>query len=474
MAPYKGRDLTLSQIEEAAAAVTDLYRGRGYMVARAYLPPQDAKDGVITIRVLVGTYGPASQDNKSNVRDWMLAQTLEKNLAPGEPVHKEGLERAVLLVKDMPGADLPKLSIAPGEEPGTAQFLLETPPEKRFGAYFLTDDMGSRYTGRWRFGAGAEVNGLTKLADKLSLFMLTTETKGLDSAMLNYAFGLGGNGLRLDLGYAHVRYELGDVWKDLGATGWSDTFEGTFSYPIVRASDKNIYLTLNLARKNMKDDISFYDMSDRKHSNSAKLGLQREQWTTWGSHPVYTSISGHLTYGNLQLAGDQRYGDQHGGAGAHGSFGYGDINLLTNIGLTEKLALSLSATGQKAFGKNLDSSEQFNATGSGRVRAYRESASGDNGYHLSGELRYTLPSPADKLTHAVGAFVDKGGWETENKWKDWGRNSDNYADVGLAYYLNYGPASLKVELVQAIGAWHEEEMGPESRTSLNTFFILSY
>jgi hemolysin activation/secretion protein len=222
----------------------------------------------------------------------------------------------------------------------------------------------------------------------------------------------------------------------------------------------------------MKDDVM--GDSTRKHSNSAKLGLQREHWTTWFGHPVYTSVSGHLTAGNLQIQAGLERDRNQAGAKTHGSFGYGDLNLLTNIGLTEKLALSLSANAQKAFGKNLDSSEQINVTGSGRVRAYRESASGDNGYNLSAELRYTLPSPADKLNHAIGAFVDKGGWATEDKWSTWGRNSDNYADVGLAYYLNYGPASLKVELVQAIGAWHEQEMGPESRTSLNTLFILSY
>jgi hypothetical protein len=38
-------------------------------------------------------------------------------------------------------------------------------------------------------------------------------------------------------------------------TGWTDTVEGTLSYPLIRASDNNLTLTLNLAHKTMKVKI---------------------------------------------------------------------------------------------------------------------------------------------------------------------------------------------------------------------------
>jgi hemolysin activation/secretion protein len=142
--------------------------------------------------------------------------------------------------------------------------------------------------------------------------------------------------------------------------------------------------------------------------------------------------------------------------------------------------LNLSATGQKALRhKNLDTSEQFNATGAGKARAYRESSSSDNGYHLSAEARYTLPSKVDKLTHAVGIFADKSGWKREKNWHDaTGHRSENYADLGLSYHLNYGQATLKVELAHALGAWHHEDdhddMGPARRTSVNALLIVAY
>ena len=57
LAPYRGRDLTMAELEEAVGKVTELYRQSGFPVARAYLPRQAIEGGVVTIRVLIGVYG---------------------------------------------------------------------------------------------------------------------------------------------------------------------------------------------------------------------------------------------------------------------------------------------------------------------------------------------------------------------------------------------------------------------------------
>src|SRR5262249_13678695 len=52
--PYENRRLTLAQIYEAADRITTLYRDKGYMVAKAYVPAQDARRGVLRIKVVLG------------------------------------------------------------------------------------------------------------------------------------------------------------------------------------------------------------------------------------------------------------------------------------------------------------------------------------------------------------------------------------------------------------------------------------
>lgn len=54
--PYAGRQLTVTQIKEAANAVTLLYQEIG-RVAQATLPPQNVTDGIIEIKMIEGRMG---------------------------------------------------------------------------------------------------------------------------------------------------------------------------------------------------------------------------------------------------------------------------------------------------------------------------------------------------------------------------------------------------------------------------------
>jgi hemolysin activation/secretion protein len=49
LAPYENRKLTLAQIYEAADRITTLYRDRGYLLAKAYVPAQNATGGGVSV-----------------------------------------------------------------------------------------------------------------------------------------------------------------------------------------------------------------------------------------------------------------------------------------------------------------------------------------------------------------------------------------------------------------------------------------
>ncbi len=67
LAPYEGRKLTLGDIYGAADKVTLLYRGKGYLVAKAYVPAQDARSGSLKIKLVIGKYGSVLVRNSSAV-----------------------------------------------------------------------------------------------------------------------------------------------------------------------------------------------------------------------------------------------------------------------------------------------------------------------------------------------------------------------------------------------------------------------
>ena len=69
LADYENRKLTLAEIYEAADKITTLYRSQGYLVAKAYVPAQDARKGVLRFKIVPGRYGAIALKNESLVHD---------------------------------------------------------------------------------------------------------------------------------------------------------------------------------------------------------------------------------------------------------------------------------------------------------------------------------------------------------------------------------------------------------------------
>jgi hemolysin activation/secretion protein len=52
-----GQSLDMARLRELAERISDFYREQGYPFARAFLPQQDLRDGVLRIQVVEGRYG---------------------------------------------------------------------------------------------------------------------------------------------------------------------------------------------------------------------------------------------------------------------------------------------------------------------------------------------------------------------------------------------------------------------------------
>jgi hemolysin activation/secretion protein len=57
VASYEGKESDLAELEKAAEAVTKVYADHGYGFARAFIPPQTLKNGVVVIYVVEGKIG---------------------------------------------------------------------------------------------------------------------------------------------------------------------------------------------------------------------------------------------------------------------------------------------------------------------------------------------------------------------------------------------------------------------------------
>jgi hemolysin activation/secretion protein len=80
-----GAEVTLAELQAMAQRIAQRYRDAGYVLAQAYLPPQEVSDGAVNIVVAEGRYGKIASRNDSGLSDALVADFLGA-LHAGEPV----------------------------------------------------------------------------------------------------------------------------------------------------------------------------------------------------------------------------------------------------------------------------------------------------------------------------------------------------------------------------------------------------
>lgn len=365
VAAYRGRALSMADIDAAADRVTQLYRDQGYLVARAYVPRQDARNGVLTMQIVAGRYGKVAVRNQSLVDDARIERHFG-GLLPQRPVTRAELEEAMLRVGDLPGASLPRVNIAAGSTAGTSDFDIVVEPGNRYGGYAMVDNHGSVYTGENRLSLGAALNSPFALGDKLDFSGMASSNGDLLSGRLAYAAPLGDRGLRGELAASNTRYELGGVYAGLQAQGRASSLEANFSYPIQRSRAQNLTASFGLAGRHLRDEINATATVTTKKAYVATLGLAQERYGRWLGRDAYLSLNGSLTWGNLKIDDPAARAANQAGANTVGGFGRVNLAVQGRVALTGNLSVLASLGMQHALNRNLDSSEQMHLGGARR------------------------------------------------------------------------------------------------------------
>ena len=453
LAPYEGRKLTLAQIYEAADRVTALYREAGYLLAKVYVPQQDARGGTLTFKLVPGHYGKVTVKNESRVKDLMLQGTLDtQKVLPGELIEQARLERAMLLISDLAGAGMPRAVIGAGATQGASDVLFDVPEQRLIDGFLMGDNFGTPYTGIWRASGGFNINSPLGIGDRLSAFGLVSNSTDMLNGRVAYSLPLGYDGLRAEVAAFRTTYALGDTYADLDATGVADGVSATLLYPFKRSRAESIWGSAVYTYKNLDDETMGISYAHRT-INEGTVGLNRDTSGVLFGLPVVTSTAVAVTFGNVDFPeADQALANLL-GADTQGEFSKLTLSFAMTVALLEKVSLSVNVRGQKSFSGNLDSSEQFSLTGIFGVRSYYEGLSGDSGWLVTPELKYALPDIYG-WHHAVSAFADVGGVALEDG--SYTITQPDYvqlADIGLGYYGNYEYSPGRNLLLKAYLAW---------------------
>jgi hemolysin activation/secretion protein len=119
----EGQSLNLAQVHALAERITNWYREHGYPLARAIVPAQVVRGGVVELQVVEARYGRIELDNRGEVGEPLLQRTLA-GLQPGATIVQGPLDRALLLLSDLPGVSVAG-TLKPGAEVGTSDLGVE-------------------------------------------------------------------------------------------------------------------------------------------------------------------------------------------------------------------------------------------------------------------------------------------------------------------------------------------------------------
>ena len=232
-----GRELTLAQIQERVDRLTRFYKDGGYPVARALVPAQDVRDGIVEIRVLEGRYGVIDIRNATNVSEQRIRDLLGE-IREGELIYAPTLEKRILLISDLAGIQ-PLATLEPGQSTGLSDLVLEISAGKVREYSLTVDNAGNRFTGSNRLSVGFVWNSPADIGDRLSASAVTSG-KELLSMRFAYDLPVGSSGLRAGPYVSRTTYRLGEDFSSLDAHGTADTLGASLVFPLIRSTALNV------------------------------------------------------------------------------------------------------------------------------------------------------------------------------------------------------------------------------------------
>ena len=383
-----GKDVTLSDVLDVAAAIENEYRRAGYVLVRAYVPPQRVTDGVFTINVVEGFIANVSVEGgkagtRERIRAFLEPARTEK------PLKLSSVERGLLLANDLPGIAATGVLRPSPATPGASD-LVVTVPDNPFTGSVAIDNRGSRFTGLWSATGNFALNSVFDDSDQLG----GSVTGALDSDPLRRSIGqlryrrpVGERGAVLSLSGLVTHGAPGSTLQAFQVLTDSWAVGPRLTFPLERSRAESIVLEGGFTAQDARVDILGSPLShDRWRVIDLGVSYLRSDFLG-GSLAANADVAKGLTI----LGASANAAPDLSRAGARTNFTKISGGVRFTRPLWEGFDVMLAAQGQYAFDP-LVIGEQAAFGGLPIGRGYDLGAlTGDHGLGGTAELRYTWP-----------------------------------------------------------------------------------
>lgn len=414
-----GTVISLADLYDIAARLTAKYRNDGYILTQVVVPPQTIDTGEAKLQVVEGYVGSVRLEGA----DAESAASMVRNYAAyidtsGSPLNSRELERALLLINDLPGVSARGILSPAKDRPGAAELLivLERDP---FDGLVGIDNYGSKFLGPLQVRTAGSLNGILGANERITAQIAVAPDRDFERELsylgLAYEQPVGPYGTKARFGAEYTATDPGHTLRPFDVEGRSQLFSVGLEHPFIRSRVLNLYGRALLDYRKVRTSNNI-EIPRKDKTRVFRLGGHLEFLDTL-FNAGFNSIDLEISKG-LQIFGatDDRDPDVS-RPGAEADFIKMNAELQRLQRLGAQVNLLLAATGQWAD-DGLFSSEEFGIGGmnAGYGRGFDPSEIiGDSGLAGKVELQWNEPYALSLLeSYQIFGFYDAGRvWNTD-------------------------------------------------------------
>ena len=448
---WKNKSLTFDDLQNVIVDIQEYYSSKN-RIAKALLPEQEIKDGIVSIKIVEGVLGDVVVEQKSQ-KPRMTAETVKKYFK-GEKdsiyIDTKDLQRKIFILNDLPGINAIG-TYEQGKKEGESNFKVTVEDTPFFKGELAAANFGSKSTGSNQAIANVSFNNISGIGDLFSVNGI--KSSGSDYVQGSYAVPILYDGLKLALNASKLDYQtLSSFSSTNQSKGDAKTYGANFTYPVYRTDRASVNAKVGYETKDYLNTnvLTAATISDYKIDNMI-AGLNGFLYNNDQSSISYNA---NVTFGRLKINDAAQETSDNTSAKTKGSFEKLAFNISRNQTLPDLKNTNwlISVDGQTA-NKNLNSSEQMSLGGPYAVRAYPTGqGSGSQGMIIKTELQY----PYDK-NFTFGPFLDVGFIKqyinTYTNWQGSTRAKNDYslAATGITGTYKYNEFNVNGNLAYRIG-----------------------
>ncbi len=445
------RGILLSQIEAVADKITQFYRERGFILAKAYIPKQKVRDGVVNLTLLVGVLGEVKTHGNRLYSDQLLTSVFKDVLT--KPVTSEVVEEKLYLINDYPGISADGY-FEPGQQVGDTKININVKNEDRYNANIRLDNHGTDQTGLYRLYGELQGNNLLGYADLLKLSLLgASRPNNTQYWRLNYQFSPFNPRFKLGLGISKNQFIVDQsiVLTSVDLSGVVNVKDLGLTYVMKRSRLENYSVAFSYDR--VESDLQVGNTPDVDR----RLDEELQNLSIQFDYDVLNESSHMLHQGNVKLtSGSFVFGVDPGQDNRYKilSADYTALKFwrLPLFGSDTRIIVRSNA---QYAGANLSSIVRFSLAGASRVRAFSPNLySADDAVYAGVDWVFNNPALLgfNKFKNTLlqesikpMVFIDYGWGKQYSLAQEEADIQGQLASAGLGFQFAYG-SQLKGDL----------------------------